>query len=113
MMESGPAPSVEKPVGPYPTLVTQHSSGRVVPVVQAYAHTKYLGRLKLWLDDEGEMIRWEGKPILLDASIEKGKWQTLDIKAVHLYSLPFAVITDESVLEELKPWKKQIEVLGR
>lgn len=32
--------------GPYPTLVTQ-KNGKVVPVVQAYAFTKYIGELKV------------------------------------------------------------------
>ena len=70
MLHPGPVPSVEEAEGPYPTLVS--ASGRTVPVVQAYCHSKYLGRIKLWLDDSGEMVRWEGKPILLDKSIEQG-----------------------------------------
>lgn len=43
---SGEEPDVEKPVGPYPTVVKQ-SNGKQVPVVQAYAFTKYIGVLKL------------------------------------------------------------------
>lgn len=39
-------PSIEKPEGGYPFLVTQES-GRKVLVVQAYAYTKYLGVLHL------------------------------------------------------------------
>lgn len=34
------------PSGPYPTVITQ-SSGKQVPVVQASAHSKYLGKLQL------------------------------------------------------------------
>ena len=68
---SGPQPSTEKPEGPYPTLVTQ-PNGRVVPVVQAYAYTKYLGLLKLTFDDEGELSAWEGEPILLNSSYPQG-----------------------------------------
>lgn len=34
------------PSGPYPTVITQ-SSGKEVPVVQASAHSKYLGKLQL------------------------------------------------------------------
>lgn len=37
---------IERIVGPYPTVVTQ-ASGKRVPVVQAYAFTKYMGELKL------------------------------------------------------------------
>lgn len=43
---TGDAPDAEKVDGPYPTVVKQ-ASGKEVPVVQAYAYTKYLGELKL------------------------------------------------------------------
>lgn len=43
---NGPKPDLEIPLGPYPVIV-QQESGRKVPVVQAYAFTKYLGFLKL------------------------------------------------------------------
>lgn len=43
---SGTQPSTEKAEGPYPTVVTR-SNGIKVPVVQAYAYTKYLGYMKL------------------------------------------------------------------
>jgi hypothetical protein len=46
----GTPPSTETPVGEYPTLVEQ-TSGKIVPVVQAYAYTKYLGYLALTFDD--------------------------------------------------------------
>lgn len=37
---------IEPIVGPYPTMITQ-DDGKQVPVVQAYAFTKYMGELKL------------------------------------------------------------------
>lgn len=37
---------IEPVVGPYPTVITQ-DSGKRVPVVQAFAFTKYMGELKL------------------------------------------------------------------
>lgn len=43
---SGTAPDIEKPDGPYPTIIKQ-GNGKEVPVVQAYAFTKYLGELEL------------------------------------------------------------------
>ena len=63
---------MEQPYGPYPTLVEQ-ASGRVVPVVEAYAHTKYLGHLTLDFDEDGEVTVWEGNPILLNKSFPQGK----------------------------------------
>ena len=44
-------PSIEVPEGDYPTYITQRS-GKVVPVVQVYYHTKYLGHLELHFDDQ-------------------------------------------------------------
>lgn len=43
---TGSQPDIEKIDGPYPTVIKQ-SSGKEVPVVQAYAFTKYLGELEL------------------------------------------------------------------
>ncbi|MDO5657883.1 MAG: bifunctional metallophosphatase/5'-nucleotidase [Paracoccus sp. (in: a-proteobacteria)] len=54
--------------GPYPTMVSG-ADGRDVPVVQAYAYSKYLGHLVLTFDDEGNLTGAEGQPILLDASV--------------------------------------------
>ena len=69
---TGTPPSNEVPVGLYPTIVVQ-SSGKKVPVVQAYAYTKYLGHLDLVFGDNGVLKGWSGKPILLDHSYPQGK----------------------------------------
>lgn len=55
--------------GPYPTMVAG-PDGTELPVVQAYAYSKYLGHLTLTFDDEGNVTSVEGQPILLDASVE-------------------------------------------
>ncbi|PTQ75592.1 bifunctional metallophosphatase/5'-nucleotidase [Celeribacter persicus] len=47
----------------YPIMVGE------VPVVSAYAYSKYLGHLVLTFDDEGKLISASGEPILLDASV--------------------------------------------
>lgn len=49
---------------PYPKIVIQ-PSGRLVRVVQAYAYTKYIGKLYLKFDSHGEIIKSYGDPILL------------------------------------------------
>ena len=72
LLYTGPPPSVEKPEGPYPTLVRQPGTRRFVPVVQAYAFTKYMGLFKMQFDEEGEVVAWEGQPKLLDGSIAQG-----------------------------------------
>jgi 5'-nucleotidase / UDP-sugar diphosphatase len=48
---------------PYPSMVGD------VPVVQAYAYSKYLGHLVLTFDDAGNVTSATGDTILLDASV--------------------------------------------
>lgn len=60
----------EIPQGPYPMQVKQ-ASGRIVRVVQAYAYTKYMGKLHLIFDSQGEIIACDGLPILLDQQIPR------------------------------------------
>ncbi|XP_071113275.1 5'-nucleotidase-like [Haliotis cracherodii] len=82
---TGTPPSIEKPVGPYPTIVTQ-ASGAKVPVVQAYCYSKYIGHIELEFDDEGNVLTWEGKPILLDKDTPQ----------------------DPETLQKLEPWANAV-----
>jgi len=83
---NGIKPSKEKIVGNYPTEVRQ-TSGKIVPVVQAYAYTKYLGHLVLTFDENGNLNRSYGDPILLTQDLPE----------------------DKNVLKELKPMKEEIK----
>lgn len=65
---NGDAPDLEVPEGPYPYVVTQ-TSGKEVPVVQAYAYTKYIGRLNVTFDDAGDLVDYSGQPLLLNSNI--------------------------------------------
>ncbi|MAM09741.1 MAG: multifunctional 2',3'-cyclic-nucleotide 2'-phosphodiesterase/5'-nucleotidase/3'-nucleotidase [Rhizobiaceae bacterium] len=58
----------EDAAGPYPTMVA-NPSGEEVPVVTAYAYSKYLGDLAVTFDDDGKVTDVSGAPILLDASV--------------------------------------------
>ncbi len=49
--------------GPYPTMVGDTA------VVQAYAYGKYLGRLEVTFDADGQVIAAAGAPVLLDAGV--------------------------------------------
>ncbi|MFN3292717.1 MAG: bifunctional metallophosphatase/5'-nucleotidase [Gemmobacter sp.] len=53
--------------GAYPTWVEAGNTS--VPVVQAYAYSKYLGHLELTFGDDGELKYAAGDTILLDASV--------------------------------------------
>ncbi|THF47266.1 5'-nucleotidase C-terminal domain-containing protein [Allorhizobium terrae] len=57
-----------KASGPYPTLV-KNPAGVEVPIVTAYAYSKYLGELKVVFDDKGVVKSEEGAPKLLDSSV--------------------------------------------
>ncbi|KAL0123039.1 hypothetical protein PUN28_007578 [Cardiocondyla obscurior] len=84
---SGPPPSNDTPEDEYPVVVVQNETNRTVLIVQAAAYTKYLGNLTVWFDDQGEVVDWDGNPLLLDHSVEE----------------------DPQILEALKPWKKKVD----
>lgn len=56
--------------GPYPDIVVQ-PSGRKVPVVQAYAYTKYMGKLHVIFNSKGEILHYDGTPILLNQEVPR------------------------------------------
>ena len=58
----------EKAAGPYPTNI-KNPAGVDVPIVQAYAYSKYLGDLKVVFDDAGKVVSTSGAPKLLDSSV--------------------------------------------
>ncbi|KMQ96283.1 5 -nucleotidase [Lasius niger] len=84
---TGPPPFIDTPEDEYPVVVTQNETDRTVLIVQAAAYTKYLGNLTVWFDDQGEVVDWDGNPLLLDQSIEE----------------------DPEILEALKPWKIEVD----
>lgn len=86
---NGQQPSLEHIEDPYPKVVVQ-KSGKRVPVVQAYAYTKYLGRLNLTFDENGDLTHFVGQPILLDSQIHQ----------------------DEDVLALLDPYRPEMEALN-
>ncbi len=54
--------------GPYPVWVSGPGDA-LVPVVQAYAYSKFVGQLNLTFDDDGALLDAYGDTILLDASV--------------------------------------------
>ncbi|MBF9043666.1 multifunctional 2',3'-cyclic-nucleotide 2'-phosphodiesterase/5'-nucleotidase/3'-nucleotidase [Rhodobacterales bacterium HKCCE4037] len=55
--------------GAYPTMAS-NPDGDFVPIVQAYAYSKYLGHLEVTFDDDGNVVYASGDTMLLDASVE-------------------------------------------
>jgi 5'-nucleotidase/UDP-sugar diphosphatase len=60
--------AIEGAAGPYPTMV-DNPLGYQVPVVQAYAYSKYLGELKVTFSDIGIVKEATGDLMVLDASV--------------------------------------------
>ncbi|XP_032670462.1 apyrase isoform X2 [Odontomachus brunneus] len=83
-------PPLDLAVDKYPVVVTQKETERTVLIVQAAAYTKYLGNLTVWFDEQGEVVDWDGNPILLDRSIEE----------------------DAEILRALAPWKKEVDAVA-
>ncbi|WP_036840717.1 bifunctional metallophosphatase/5'-nucleotidase, partial [Pleomorphomonas oryzae] len=69
----------KKSSGPYPTLV-KSPSGVDVPVVTAYAYSKYLGDLTVTFDDKGVVTAAKGAPLLLDASVKPDEGYAARVK---------------------------------
>ncbi|XP_066258393.1 protein 5NUC-like [Euwallacea similis] len=78
---NGDQPDLELIDGPYPTVVTQ-KSGKQVPVVQAYAYTKYLGVLNCTFDSNGNLTSFSGQPILMETTIPQEE-DVLDLLEIY------------------------------
>ncbi len=67
---NGPRPDYVKqtPMGSYPTVVTQRSGGKRVLVVQTNGYGRYLGKLEVTFNGNGEATTWSGNPVLLNNS---------------------------------------------
>ncbi|XP_077998567.1 snake venom 5'-nucleotidase-like [Glandiceps talaboti] len=90
---NGEPPSNENPYGKYPLV--RHpggdsTSGKNVLVVQDYAFGKYLGVLNVNFDDAGNVVSWNGNPILLDKTVSK----------------------DPEVLAEIEKWAEKVNDLN-
>jgi 5'-nucleotidase len=68
--------------GPYPTLV-KNPAGADVPIVTAYAYSKYLGDLKVVFDDNGAVKSSSGAPKLLDNSVQQDQAFAAKVKELN------------------------------
>ncbi|KAM3962077.1 apyrase-like [Aphomia sociella] len=66
-----PDTSAFVPQGPYPVIVER--DGKSVLIVQAAAHTLYLGEIKLFFDEAGNLKDWQGHPHYIGNEIEQAK----------------------------------------
>uniref|UniRef100_A0A1A9WN80 5'-nucleotidase n=1 Tax=Glossina brevipalpis TaxID=37001 RepID=A0A1A9WN80_9MUSC len=107
---NGTQPDAERIEGPYPTIVKQ-KSGKEVPVVQAYAYTKYLGKLHVQFDKDGNLIEYDGKPILLNASVsrEPDVLELLELYRPNITALESNVIGHTKVYLDGRATKCRVE----
>lgn len=100
----GRAPDIEIAKGQYPFVVEQPKTKRKVPVIHAFHITKYLGKLWIEFDDNGEVIKSYGNPILMDYKVEQGK--------VYIFTLYFtnfkASLTKKKI--EVTNWESIFDV---
>ncbi|WP_093004202.1 5'-nucleotidase C-terminal domain-containing protein [Rhizobium sp. NFR07] len=68
-----------KAAGPYPTIV-KNPAGVDVPIVTAYAYSKYLGDFTVVFDDNGAVKSTSGAPKLLDASVAQNEAYVAKVK---------------------------------
>ncbi len=82
----------------YPTMA-QSPNGQNVPIVQAYAYSKYLGELSVTWDDNGNVVEAEGAPWLLDARVPEDKEMLalIEEKAAPLEEIKAQVVGNSSI----------------
>lgn len=85
--------------GPYPTWVSR-DDGSMVPVVQAYAYGKYLGRADLTFDDAGNLIYAGGNTLLLDGSVAEDAGLVAKVKEL---AGPIEAVRAQIVAEATAP----------
>ncbi|XP_004928875.1 apyrase [Bombyx mori] len=90
LLFNGETPNGDTALGEYPTVVTQDNGHRVL-VVQASCYTRYLGDIKLYINDRGIIESWEGLPVFLGSSI----------------------VQDPRILDELEPWRQEVDAIGK
>ncbi|ETN57989.1 apyrase [Anopheles darlingi] len=75
----------------YPVVVEHEAAGerhRRTLIVQAASYAKYVGRITVYFDANGDIVEWDGNPEFLDESVPQ----------------------DEEVRRELVPWREQVDV---
>nr|QLC28923.1 apyrase [Spodoptera frugiperda] len=90
LLYTGPTPNGDTALGEYPTVVTQ-ANGHRIPIVQASCYTRYLGNIKLFINAQGIVERWQGEPVFLGSSI----------------------VQDEGMLKILDEWRIEVDAKGK
>ena len=84
-----------QPAGPYPTVV-KNPEGKDVLIVQAWEWAKVVGQLKVEWNQAGELVRYEGRPILITAQIPDERFA---LEALKVYAMPIAALQAQVVAQ--------------
>ncbi|XP_068623676.1 apyrase-like [Battus philenor] len=90
LLYNGEAPDGTTPLGEYPTVVNRNDGHRIL-IVQAHCYTRYLGDIKLYINEQGVIEAWKGQPVYLGTSI----------------------VQDPRILNELEPWRQKVDAVGK
>ncbi|XP_072041639.1 snake venom 5'-nucleotidase-like isoform X2 [Amphiura filiformis] len=92
---TGCAPDVEPILDEYPIVITpDHDPDGTVLIVHGTVYAKYLGRLNVVFDCDGNVTEWYGNPILLDDSVEQDPETLSEIEE---YRKGITAVTDKVV----------------
>lgn len=67
--------------GPYPVVVHRRDGSQGL-VVQAFWFGKYMGEIKVTYREDGKILHYEGRPVMMDHSISEGEC-TMSCQRVH------------------------------
>ncbi|MDX2004503.1 MAG: bifunctional metallophosphatase/5'-nucleotidase [Meiothermus sp.] len=81
------------PSGAYPTVV-KNPENKDVLVVQAWEWAKVVGRLRLTFNPNGELVSYEGTPLLMGTDIPEERFSK---EAIATYALPIAALRAQVV----------------
>ncbi|XP_055614479.1 apyrase-like [Uranotaenia lowii] len=76
--------------GEYPLIVKSTVNSKQIPIVQAKAFGKYVGRITVYFDRFGEIKYWEGAPVYVNNSVQP----------------------DARIVEDMQPWRTKLWTMG-
>lgn len=76
--------------------MVKNPEGKDVLIVQAWEWAKVVGQLKVEWNQAGELVRYEGRPILITAQIPDERFA---LEALKVYAMPIAALQAQVVAQ--------------
>lgn len=112
LLYTGTPPSSDKVTDAYPIEIL-HASGKKTLIVQALAFSKFVGNLTVYFGGSNEILSFEGNPIYMDDKFHPGEFLCLFHAETSGYVLISLSQSDQTILDELKPFQDIINEIGR